>query len=203
VSAERARLFVALELPAEVRDVLAAWAREHTAGLDRVRPVSLESLHVTLCFLGSRPVAEVAQIGAACRDAVAGLAAAPLTVGEARWLPPRRPRVLAVALRDEEGRLAAVQSALARTLAAGGFYEPETRPFLAHVTVARVQREDRPRREELPAPGHPRFRAGRVTLYQSRLGQGPARYEALDSVTLAEPGSPRVAAEFAAEPPPS
>jgi 2'-5' RNA ligase len=184
VSDERARLFVALELPAEVRGVLAAWAREHTAGLERVRPVSLESLHVTLCFLGSRPVAEVAEIGAACRDAVAGLVAAPVTVDDALWLPPRRPRVLTVALDDQEGRLAAVQSALAHALVAGGFYQPETRPFLAHVTVARVQREGRPRRAELPAPEHLRFTAERVTLYRSRLGQGPARYEALAGVTL-------------------
>ncbi len=184
MSDERARLFVALELPAEVRGVLAGWAGEHTAGLDRVRPVSLESLHVTLCFLGSRPAAEVADIGAVCRDAVAGLVAAPLTVGDALWLPPRRPRVLTVAVGDEAGRLAAVQSALAQALAAGGFYAPETRPFLAHVTVARVQREGRIRPADLPAPEQARFTGEQVTLYQSRLGHGPARYEVLSTVAL-------------------
>ena len=82
------------------------------------------------------------------------------------------------------GRLAAVQSVLARALADGGFYEPETRPFLAHVTVARVPREARLRPQELPAPEAMRFNGTTVTLFASRLGKGPARYEALASVTL-------------------
>lgn len=187
MSDERARLFVALELPAQVRRALAAWTREHTAGEERLRPVALESLHVTLCFLGLRPVAETREIVAACRRALAGLPAASLGVGDALWLPSRRPRVLTVELGDEDGRLAAAQSALAGALADGGFYEPENRPFLAHVTVARVQREARVRRKELPGPAVVRFTAERVTLFQSRLGRGPAHYQALSTVELVQP----------------
>ncbi len=181
---ESVRLFVALELPADVRAMLFAWAREHADGVGRLRAVAPESLHVTLCFLGSRPEAEVQNIAAVCREAASGLPAPALTVGDALWLPPRRPRVLAVALGEHEGRLAAAQSALARALADGGFYEPERRPFLAHVTVARVQRDARIRLAELPAPEAMRFSGATVTLFASRLGQGPARYEALSGVTL-------------------
>jgi RNA 2',3'-cyclic 3'-phosphodiesterase len=184
VSDERARLFVALELPGDVRGALWAWAREHVGAMPRLRVVDPDSLHVTLCFLGARPAGEVQAIAAACREAVSALPAASLTVGDALWLPPRRPRVFTVELGDEGGRLAAVQAALAGALADGGFYEPEARPFLAHVTVARVQREGRPRRDEIPAPTPARFTGERVTLYRSRLGKGPARYEALASVTL-------------------
>jgi 2'-5' RNA ligase len=183
VSDERARLFVALELPAEVRAGVHAWAREHAGAVPRLRLVELASLHVTLCFLGSRPATEVGEIAGACR-AVAGLAAPDLTLGEALWLPPRRPRVLTVELADEAGRLGAVQSVLSDALVAGGFYEPEPRPFLAHVTVARVGRDARIRAQELPAPEPARFSADTVTLFRSRLGQGPARYEALASVAL-------------------
>ena len=185
-----ARLFVALDLPAEVRGALVAWTREHAGGVARLRLVGPASLHVTLCFLGTRPAAEVGEIAAACRAAVSGLPAPALVVGGALWLPPKRPRVLTVTLADDGGRLTAVQSALARALVAGGFYEPEPRPFLAHVTVARVQREGRlqregrPRDTELPAPAPVRFTAGEVTLYRSRLGGGPARYEALAGVSL-------------------
>jgi 2'-5' RNA ligase len=184
VTDERARLFVALELPADVRAALHAWAREQAAGVERLRLVESASLHVTLCFLGSRSVIEVGEIAGACRT-VADLAAPDLSLGDARWLPPRHPRVLAVDLADETGRLAAIQSALSEALVAGAFYRPEARPFLAHVTVARVQRDARIRPQELPAPEPTRFTAGMVTLYQSRLGQGPARYEALASVTVA------------------
>ncbi len=183
MSDERARLFVALELPADVRAALLGWARDHAPGVSGVRLVERESLHVTLCFLGPRPAGEVHEIAAACR-VVVGLPAPELVLGDVLWLPPRRPRVLTVELGDEEGRLAAVQSALGRALVDGGFYEPETRPFLAHVTVARVQREARIRPQELPAPTAMRFTGTKVTLFQSRLGKGPARYEALASVTL-------------------
>jgi 2'-5' RNA ligase len=185
VSDERARLFVALELPARVRRALAAWAREHTAGVERLRVVSAESLHVTLCFLGWRPAAEAGEIAAVCRGAVSELSAATLTVGDALWLPRRRPRVLTVELSDDEGRLAAIQSALAQALAAADYYEPETRPFLAHITVARVQQNARIRSPELPAPKAMHFPGTTVTLFQSRLGRGPAHYQALSSVTLA------------------
>jgi 2'-5' RNA ligase len=183
VTAGRARLFVALELPAEVRSALESWSREHVDPMARVRLVERESLHVTLCFLGSRPAGEIDAIAAAC-GAVSGLPAAALTLGVARWLPPRRPRVLTVTLADAQERLAKVQATLAGALQDGGFYEPETRPFLAHVTVARVAHDGRPRREDLPAPEPERFTGDTVTLYRSHLGRGPARYQALLRVTL-------------------
>ncbi|MFL5859723.1 MAG: RNA 2',3'-cyclic phosphodiesterase [Solirubrobacteraceae bacterium] len=184
MSGERARLFVALDLPAHVRSALHGWGGEHVGGMPRLRLVEPASLHVTLCFLGSRPVGEVDAIVAACAT-VSGLPQAPLALGDALWLPPRRPRVLTVELADEQAHLTAVQSTLARALQDGGFYQPEKRPFLAHVTVARVQRQSRPRRESLPPPEPLQFTGTTVTLYQSRLGPGPAHYQALSSVSLA------------------
>ena len=178
------RLFVALELPAAIRTALSGWAREHAGGLGSLRLVGPDSLHVTLCFLGSRPASEVDDIATACHAAVSGLPAPVLTVGGALWLPPRRPRVLTVELADDDGRLAAVQSALAHALAQRGFYKPEPRPFLAHVTTARVKRESRPRPEPLPPPDPTSFTGDRVTLFRSQLGKGPAHYEALSSIEL-------------------
>jgi 2'-5' RNA ligase len=182
--ADSVRLFVALELPAAVRDALSAWAREQVGVMAGLRLADPGSLHVTLCFLGSRSAAEVDQIATACRSALPGLPAPSLTVGDALWLPPRRPRVLTVQLADDHGRLAAVQSALAGALTRGGFYAPERRPFLAHVTTARVKGESHARREPPPPPDPARLTGDTVTLYQSRLGHGPARYEPLSSVGL-------------------
>jgi uncharacterized protein len=94
--------------------------------------------------------------------------------------------VLAVALSDPDGVIARVQSALSDALVAGGWYAPESRPFLAHVTVARVGRDARVRPVSLPAPpGDLPVRCSRVTLYRSRLGAGGARYSAIASVDLA------------------
>jgi RNA 2',3'-cyclic 3'-phosphodiesterase len=188
VSDERARLFVALELPGEVREALADWRTDALRGISGLRPLAAEDLHVTLCFLGWRAVLDVAPISSACRIA-ASESAARLVVSDAVWLPARRPRVLAVELEDADGALRRLQSTLSAALALGSWYVPESRPFLAHVTVARVSKGARPRARELPAPSSIGFDGRRVTLYRSRLSPSGARYEPLWSVELAPPGS--------------
>jgi 2'-5' RNA ligase len=177
------RLFVALELPEAVRAALADW-REQVLRLDRdLRALGSESLHVTLCFLGWRAAGEIEAIAAAC-GALAAEPAPALALGDPRWLPPRRPRVLAVELLDRDGVLSHAQAELSQVLAAGGWYEPEKRRYLPHVTVGRVARGARPPRDPLPSPASPEFHASRVTLFRSRLLRSGARYEALATVEL-------------------
>jgi len=180
---EQARLFVALELPGEVRDRVATWRDAVVAGVPGLRPVAVDGLHVTLCFLGSVEVGAVDAIASAC-GVVRGMPAASLTVRRGIWLPARRPGVLAVELFDDGGPLGAVQAALSEALAAGGWYKPEQRPFLAHVTVARVGRGVRVLRgSELPVlSGELSFPGSMVTLFRSRLSGAGARYEGLASV---------------------
>jgi 2'-5' RNA ligase len=185
VSADRARLFVALELPEEVRYALVAWQKEAVAGLGGVRPIAGKDLHVTLCFLGWRLQSELGAIVEAC-GVVAGHPAPALSLGDAVALPRRRPRVLAVALGDPDGKLTATQGALSAALHAGGWYEPERRPYLPHVTVARVGRAARLRRATLSPPPL-RFHADGVTLYRSRTYRAGARYEPLSQLSLASP----------------
>ncbi len=177
---ERVRLFVALELPERVRDALVQW-RPAARGL---RLIEASDLHVTLCFLGWRLERETPAILDACATAE-GFPAASLTLDRPLWLPPRRPRVLAVELLDAGGALAEVQGALSEALSGGGWYTPETRPFLAHVTVARVGRGARAPAGELELPPALAFEGARVTLYRSRLSAAGARYEPLGTVALA------------------
>jgi 2'-5' RNA ligase len=183
-----ARLFVALELDDAGRDALAQWGTE--AAIPGLRLVRSEDLHATLCFLGSRPENEIEEIAAAC-GVVAGEPVVESGFGDVLWLPARRPRVLAVSLLDPDGVLGGIQTVLAGTLSAGGWYAPESRPFLAHVTVARVRRDARVRPVSLPAPPSGlAVRCSRVTLYRSRLSPSGAQYEALAKVTLgSSPGA--------------
>jgi 2'-5' RNA ligase len=185
VSAQRARLFVALELPTEVREELVEWRDAALGEPEDVRPIGAEDLHVTLCFLGWREQREVQGIAGAC-GVLSGRGAPELALGDAVLLPRRRPRVLAVALEDPEGELASAQAELGSELVAGGFYEPEQRPFYGHVTVARAGRGARIPRTVLlePAPPGVRFSASRVVLYRSHLRREGARYEALATVEL-------------------
>ena len=178
-----ARLFVALELPTAPRDALARWRSEVVDQVPGLRAVRPEDLHATLCFLGSRFEHEIDQIAAAC-GVVAGEPVAESAFGRILWLPARRPRVLAVSLSDPDGAIARIQSVLSSALVAGGWYAPESRPFLAHVTVARVRRDARVPPVELPAPPASAVRCSRVTLYRSRLSSAGARYQSLCAVEL-------------------
>lgn len=180
VTGARARLFVALELPEAVRTALAAWAR---AGLDeRFRLIAPGDLHVTLCFLGWRDEEEVESIG----SSVAGCArpVRELALGEPVWLPPRRPRVLAVDLEDGDGALASVARAVVAELTAHAGHVPEERPFRAHVSVARVRARGglparaRPAMGPVPGAGEV-FAANALTLQRSHLSRQGARYEAV------------------------
>jgi RNA 2',3'-cyclic 3'-phosphodiesterase len=167
---EVARLFVAADLPGEVRSALSAMA---VPG----RRVPVESLHITLCFLGDVDGEQIPAISSAL-DSLRPCASITLAVDEVLWLPPRRPRVCAVRLIDSDGALGVLQASLSSVLAAGGWYAPERRPFLVHVTVARLRGEGR---TELAVPALEPFAVPSVTLYRSWPG---SRYEALASVTL-------------------
>ncbi|MDQ3677826.1 MAG: RNA 2',3'-cyclic phosphodiesterase [Actinomycetota bacterium] len=176
---ERLRLFVAVDLPRDVRAELAGWAAG--AAPAEVRRVPEQNLHLTLAFLGSRSREEA--------DAVAALlpvVAAP--VGELRtagalWLPPRRPGVLAVALAGMP-QLEALQRSLVGALADAVGHEPEHRRFRPHVTVARVRRGRRGRATDLSQPPASTFEADALTLYRSLTGPGGSRYEPLARAVL-------------------
>ena len=182
-AAERVRLFVALELPEEARSALLEW-RSGQASAERLRLIRPDALHATLCFLGWRSDDEIERIGAACGDTLRGLRAPGLALGEGLWLPPRRPRVLAVELSDPTKALKELQASLSDALSAGGWYTPEKRPYLAHVTVARVPARAGVRAVELSPSPRLGFLPPAITLYRSRLERAGARYEPLARMGL-------------------
>jgi RNA 2',3'-cyclic 3'-phosphodiesterase len=168
------RLFVAAELPAPAVEALVAWRPSR----DGLRPVARESLHVTLAFLGSRAEEVVPLVGGVLERVARPVGG--LSLVGARWLPPRRPRVLAVELGDA---LDALQADLVAGLAEAIGFVPERRRFLAHVTVARVRdARSLPEPAELPDIGA--FAATALTLFRSHLSPKGARYEGVASVSL-------------------
>ena len=175
---DRLRLFLALQVPLEVVDVLARWQETHLSGGRLVPP---EHLHVTLAFLGSRPADERAGIVDALRSA--GRDAGRIALEPLRWRETRS--VGMVVLRDATGAAAAFASRLHEQLEALGVYRRERRPWLAHVTVLRFR--ERPRlAPPLPATGT--FVPSGAAAYVSRLHPSGARYEVLDRISLTAGG---------------
>jgi RNA 2',3'-cyclic 3'-phosphodiesterase len=79
-----------------------------------------------------------------------------------------------------------VHEAVNGALGAAHVFEPERRPFWAHVTLARVKRGARaePLPEEPAAPDEP-FTAPELTLYRSTLRPQGAVYDPLARTELA------------------
>jgi RNA 2',3'-cyclic 3'-phosphodiesterase len=172
-----ARLFVALEVGGEDRRALAAWAREAVAADRALRIVAAEQVHLTLAFLGHRPLADVGPLSAVV-EALAGWPLPVLSTGAALWLAPRRPHVLTVAVSDDTGALAALHATLWDALEEVGF-EREERRLRPHLTVARVRRGWTPSTEALPPTPALELDVRGVALMRSWLGDGQPRYEAL------------------------
>ena len=169
---------------------LARWARSAgRAGRDghapALRILEPDSLHVTLLFLGERPVEEIDALAMALSDVACDAAECELETGAPLWLPPRRPRALAVEVHDPGGQLAALQAEIVRALCEA-MDPPGPRPrrrFRAHVTVARSRSAPR-RAAELPATPQLGFRVREAVLYRSLLDPSGARYEALARAVL-------------------
>jgi len=185
----RVRLFVALDLPDEVRAGVGEWAAEQLTD-PKLRPVPAENLHLTLAFLGFRPEEEVGAIAEAVAESAGP---APLVeLGNPVPRPPRgRARVFALPAVSPGAEL--LQGGLRERLVAGGFFEPEKRPFWPHLTVARVRPEGRGSRRPafvaqppgaLPAWLREVFLGVRMTLYRSELKPEGARYVSLAQVEL-------------------
>lgn len=185
----RARLFVALDLPDELREGIVAWGGRELKdpALRIVRP---ESLHVTLAFLGYLPEKEIGRLG----EIVEGLhsPAPEIRLGEPVAKPSgRHPRLFALPV--ESPGAVALQSELEEMLVEARLYTPEKRPFWPHVTVARVKPEGkgskRPREVERRPGGLPKdllqpTRAVRTRLYRSELKPSGAEYLPLAQVKL-------------------
>jgi len=120
----RARLFVALDLPAEVRAGIAAWGRRQLRD-PALRPVRQQSLHVTLAFLGWRAEEQIPRLAEIV--AASGAPAPWLALGGPVGRPEHgRPRLFALSV--ESPATVALQAALERRLVGRGSTSPTAGP---------------------------------------------------------------------------
>jgi len=179
-----ARLFISLAPPRQLREELAAWGRAAVsaceAGSD-ARPLDADLLHLTLCFLGERPLDEIDAIAEALY-ATDGAAPA-LEFGAPVLLPPRSPRALAVMVTDDDGALAAMHADLARAVSAATAWRADRRRFRPHITVVRTRAGTRLGGKMPPTPSVG-FIPQSIDLQRSYLGPAGARYETIAAAPL-------------------
>lgn len=175
------RLFVALDLPDDVRRRLAGLG----GGVPGARWTEPESLHLTLRFIGEVPEDQATDIDAALAEIQAP--GFDLTLdGVGVYGSGRNARVLWAGVERNEalGHLQAkVESALVRT-----GLPAEERRFSPHVTLARLKDASHDRIARFLGE-RGLFRAGpfpvdHFTLYRSHLGKTAAVYEAVGEYGL-------------------
>ncbi len=184
------RAFVAVELPAEVRDALAREQRRLREDLPGARWVRPEGIHLTLHFLGE---IRAELVPALEREIAAAVAPSPAFAvrlrGRGVFPSPRRPRVLWIGV-DGSGGLEDLQRDTGAALARCGL-APERRPFRPHLTLARFRRP--PGRQTLsslrrilaaPAGCGGEFTADTAALLRSELLPRGARYTILARARL-------------------
>jgi 2'-5' RNA ligase len=186
----RARLFVALDLPQDVRTGVVDW--QQTALADpALRIVRPEALHITLVFLGYHAEKDAKKIAKVAFATDAEAPAVELHAEPVGVPPGKRPRLIALGANSEE--TVALQAGVEQRLVEAGFYEPEKRAFWPHVTVARVKPEApksrkpaqvRTRPHPLPEHMFRFFRPTRLVLFKSHLRRSGAEYEPMAELEL-------------------
>lgn len=175
------RAFVAVEIPDEARDLLAA-RLDQTVGIPSIpgKVVPPENWHITLRFLGwvdeptlDRVTAELDQMDTPPRFRVrlGGLGA---------FSRPARASVLWVAIDRGAEEVVDLAGRVEQAMEGIGF-EKEGRPYHPHLTLSRI-RPERDVRElvaGMPAAGVS-FDVPSIALVESHTGPGGARYEVLE-----------------------
>ena len=140
---ETIRAFIAVELPAEVRDALAraekALQAADSAAARSVKWVEPGSIHLTLKFLGETPMVKLDAIGAALQQATSSRAPIMLVLGKPGCFPnSRQPRVLWIGLAGDLAALEQLQAAVEATVTPLGF-PAGSRRFTPHLTLGRLR----------------------------------------------------------------
>jgi 2'-5' RNA ligase len=164
------RTFIAFDVGDDIRAGLRA-AQRAMGRIASVRWVKVESIHLTLKFIGEIEDRLLPSVFEIMRSAVADVAPFEFEVRGLGWFPKgRRPRVLWAGVEGDGGT---------------------TRPFRPHLTLGRVKGRlgtevaeeafERVRRKDFGVAY-----AGELVLYMSELHPDGARYTRLGSVELSE-----------------
>ena len=192
---ESLRIFVAVQFPPQVMRGVADVQERLQKGCRFVGAhpswVPMDTFHQTLVFLGEQSRRCLDDVSVVMHHAVAEVAAGPirLSVAGVEFFPSARdPRTISMALSGEVAKLSELQSALQEEFYRAGFHI-ENRPFLPHVTLARIKSPKGLSGLKGIVAGHRSVSAGkfevdRIELLESVPSDGRRTYRTLTTVML-------------------
>ncbi len=185
------RLFVAADLPVEVKGRLEQIRRDLKSAGWKARWTNPDVAHLTLKFIGDYPVDSVEKLRSALSESLRSVRVFEVSTGSPGAFPNvRRPRVIWLGVEDRFGSLARTSASIETATRELGI-EPEERAFRPHLTIARVRPEDGEtiteidarfgefaREERIP------FEVDHLTLYRSELGGAGTSYSVVERFDL-------------------
>jgi len=178
------RLFVAIEIPGEIRAALAAFLKELRAIAPQANWVRADNLHVTLKFLGEVEPSKLAAVKTALA-AIRSPQAVALDFRGLGFFPnEKRPRVFWTGM-EASPNLVPLAADIDQALYKLGFSREE-RPFTPHLTLARFNPPGLPRKLLAAAQQNHSRSFGSLTtpefhLVESKLKPTGAEYTNLQS----------------------
>ncbi len=185
------RCFLAISLSESVKKRLEALQQKLAESRADVRWVRPDGIHLTLKFLGNVPEEEIESIAKAAQEIAAQFGPLHLRVkGLGAFPSGRKPRVIWAGLEGDLKPLLRLQKELDKRLTKLGF-EPESRPFVPHLTLGRVKSSrkiDRLcqliERYDQIGEGWEEIQAKDLILYKSTLKPSGAVYTPLRIIPL-------------------
>jgi len=193
------RLFIALDIDDEIRQRIGRFLQGVSGFSPAARWVRLESLHITLKFVGEKP----SEIVSALQNSLNKVSVPPFAItfsGTGFFPTPKSPRVFWIGIQAPV-ELQNLAGAIDEATAQLGIPK-EDRAFSPHLTLARKsggsgspsrQKDDRPNKvfqrlqeklTTMPAPEFGTMTAREYFLYQSQLSRSGSRYTKLHGFTI-------------------
>jgi 2'-5' RNA ligase len=181
------RLFIAFELPDEVRAAIAEYVHPLRNLPGRVSWVKPDNIHLTLKFLGDTPEKKIDGISGVLREAARDVQPILAKISGSGVFPnERRPRVLWIGIEESTGALQKLATTIDHRMHDFGF-KKEDRSFSPHLTIGRVREGNVDKivsaMRERPFTAH-EVEWNEITLMQSELLPGGSVYTPLCKIKL-------------------
>lgn len=187
---ESLRLFVAVEIPLDVRNALYKYAQEVGRGLSTAKWVPASNMHLTLKFLGSCREEQLAPIVEQLKTAAQRVKPFMFSLNIPGGFPSKkRARVFWAGTQDDIGDFVSLAGRCDKFVSALGF-ERETRDFHPHLTLARFKVPQDISQiiemAELPSEVTGPVEVKELVLFRSHLSPKGPTYEKVAVIPLAK-----------------
>lgn len=187
-SLKRRRIFLAINLPDQVKKKLLSFQRDWSTL--PVRWTRDQNLHITLIFIGYVDDEQMLDICQLTRQITKKSPCFEITLNKICFGPPNRPARMIWAMGEKDPVLSQLKKDLEEKLfnsESSGYDQRQAYPYRPHITLARIRQDQWRSLPDIPKIDKDislTFSVDSIEVMQSRLSRSGADYAVLESVEL-------------------